>query len=167
MKLGTQVSYLSWPGGPATIGPTFGRIASNSDAAGLTSLWVMDHFFQISMIGPPELDMLEGYSALAYAAGRTERIELGTMVTRVTYRHPGLLAKTVTTLDVLSGGRAILGIGAGDYAEEAEGLGLPFPFATERYELLEETVEGLPAHVAGSARRPAPIPWRAGFDGPR
>src|SRR5580765_575616 len=134
MKLGTQVSYFSWPGGPATIGPTFGRIASNSDAAGLTSLWVMDHFFQISMIWPPELDMLEGYSALAYAAGRTERIELGTMVTGVTYRHPGLLAKTVTTLDVLSGGRAILGIGAAWNEEEHRGLGVPYPALAERFE---------------------------------
>ncbi len=141
MKLGTQVSYFSWPGGPATIGPTFGRIASNSDAAGLTSLWVMDHFFQISMIGPPELDMLEGYSALAYAAGRTERIELGTMVTGVTYRHPGLLAKTVTTLDVLSGGRAILGIGAAWNEEEHRGLGVPYPALAERFERLEETLQ--------------------------
>src|SRR5580765_5124768 len=141
MKLGTQVSYLSWPGGPATIGPTFGRIASNSDAAGLTSLWVMDHFFQISMIGPPELDMLEGYSELAYAAGRTERIELGTMVTGVTYRHPGLLAKTVTTLDVLSGGRAILGIGAAWNEEEHRGLGVPYPALAERFERLEETLQ--------------------------
>ena len=141
MKLGTQVSYFSWPGGPSTIGETFGRIATNSDQAGLSSLWVMDHFFQISMIGPPELDMLEGYSALAFAAGRTERIELGTMVTGVTYRHPGLLAKTVTTLDVLSGGRGILGIGAAWNEEEHLGLGVPYPPLAERFERLEETLQ--------------------------
>ena len=111
MDFGLQVSYFSWPGAPASIGPAFGRIARNAEDAGLTSLWVMDHFFQISMIGPPELDMLEAYSALAYAAALTSRIELGTLVTGVTYRHPGVLAKTVTTLDVLSGGRAWLGIG--------------------------------------------------------
>ena len=102
MDFGLQVSYFSWPGAPASIGPAFGRIARNAEDAGLTSLWVMDHFFQISMIGPPELDMLEGYSALAYAAALTSRIELGTLVTGVTYRHPGVLAKTVTALDVLS-----------------------------------------------------------------
>ena len=113
MDFGLQVSYFSWPGAPASIGPAFGRIARNAEDAGLTSLWVMDHFIQISMIGPPELDMLEGYSALAYAAALTSRIELGTLVTGVTYRHPDVLAKTVTALDVLSGGRAWLGIGEG------------------------------------------------------
>ena len=84
MKLGLQVSYFTWPGGPAQLGTTFAGIARNAESAGMSSLWVMDHFFQISMIGPPELDMLEGYSALAFAAGVTERIELGTMVTGVT-----------------------------------------------------------------------------------
>ena len=140
MRLGTQVSFFSWPGAPASIGPTFARIARRSDEAGLASLWVMDHFFQISMIGPPEMDMLEGYSALAYAAGVTERIELGTMVTGVTYRHPGVLAKTVTTLDVLSGGRAVLGIGAAWNEEEHAGLGIPYPPLRERFERLEETL---------------------------
>lgn len=101
----------------------------------------MDHFFQIEMIGPPELDMLEGYSALAFAAAATERIELGTLVTGVTYRHPGLLAKTVTTLDVLSGGRAWLGIGAAWNEEEHKGLGVPYPVVSERFERLEETLQ--------------------------
>ena len=90
MKLGLQVSYFTWPGGPAQLGTTFAGIARNAESAGMSSLWVMDHFFQISMIGPPELDMLEGYSALAFAAGVTERIELGTMVTGVTFRHRAL-----------------------------------------------------------------------------
>jgi F420-dependent oxidoreductase-like protein len=141
MRLGLQVSYFTWPGAPASIGPTFGRIAREADQAGLHSLWVMDHFFQISMIGPPELDMLEGYTALAFAAGQTERIRLGTLVTGVTYRHPGLLVKTVTSLDVLSGGRAYLGIGAAWNEEEHRGLGVPYPATKERFEQLEETLQ--------------------------
>jgi F420-dependent oxidoreductase-like protein len=141
MRLGQQVPYFSWPGAPASIGPNFGRIARNAEDAGVASLWVMDHFFQIRGIGPPELDMLEGYSALAFAAGQTSRIELGTLVTGVTYRHPGLLAKTVTTLDVLSGGRAWLGIGAAWNDEEHHGLGVPYPPTGERFERLEEALQ--------------------------
>lgn len=141
MRLGQQVSFFSWPGAPGSTGPTFGRIARNAEHAGLRSLWVMDHFFQIQVIGPPELDMLEGYTALAFAAGQTSSIELGTLVTGVTYRHPGLLAKTVTTLDVLSGGRAWLGIGAAWNEEEHRGLGVPFPPTGERFERLEETLQ--------------------------
>lgn len=101
----------------------------------------MDHFFQIRSIGPSEHEMLEGYSALAYAAGVTERISLGTLVTGVTYRHPGLLVKTVTTLDVLSSGRAWLGIGAAWNEEEHRGLGVPFPSTKERFQRLEETLQ--------------------------
>jgi len=141
MKLGLQVSNFTWPGAPESIGPTFGRIAREADDAGVASLWVMDHFFQISMIGPPEHEMLEGYSALAYAAGVTRNITLGTLVTGVTYRHPGLLIKTVTTLDVLSGGRAWLGIGAAWNEEEHRGLGVPYPGTSERFERLEETLQ--------------------------
>ena len=141
MRIGLQVSDFTWPGSPESIGPTFARIARDADQAGMASLWVMDHFFQISMIGPPEHEMLEGYSALAFAAGVTERITLGTLVTGVTYRHPGLLVKTVTTLDVLSGGRAWLGIGAAWNEEEHRGLGVPYPPVTERFERLEETLQ--------------------------
>ena len=141
MRIGQQVSYFSWPGAPASIGPTFGRIARNAEDAGVASLWVMDHFFQIGVIGPPELDMVEGYTALAFAAGKTSRIELGTLVTGVTYRHPGLLAKIVTSLDVLSGGRAWLGIGAAWNDQEHLGLGVPFPPVKERFERLEETLQ--------------------------
>jgi len=140
MKLGLQVSDFTWPGAPTSIGPTFARIARDADDAGMASLWVMDHFFQISMIGPPEHEMLEGYSALAYAAGVTRNISLGTLVTGVTYRHPGLLIKTVTTLDVLSSGRAWLGIGAAWNEEEHRGLGVPYPGTSERFERLEETL---------------------------
>ena len=141
MRLGLQVSHFSWPGSPASIGPTFGRIGRDAEAAGMASLWVMDHFFQIRGIGPPELEMLEGYTTLAFAAGQTSRIELGTLVTGVTYRHPGILAKTVTTLDVLSGGRAWLGIGAAWNEQEHRGLGVPFPPVRERFERLEETLQ--------------------------
>jgi F420-dependent oxidoreductase-like protein len=141
MKLGLQVPNFTWPNAHDGIGPTFARIARDADQAGMSSLWVMDHFFQISMIGPPELEMLEAYSALAYAAAVTERITLGTMVTGVTYRHPGLLVKTVTTLDVLSGGRAWLGIGAAWNEEEHRGLGVPYPPTKERFERLEETLQ--------------------------
>ena len=124
-----------------SIGPTFARIARDADQVGLSSLWVMDHFFQIGVNGPPEHEMLEGYAALAFAAGVTERITLGTLVTGVTYRHPGILVKTVTTLDVLSGGRAWLGIGAAWNEWEHRGLGVPYPSTRERFERLEETLQ--------------------------
>ena len=141
MKLGVQVSDFTWPDAPRSIGPTFARIARDADQVGLSSLWVMDHFFQIGVNGPPEHEMLEGYAALAFAAGVTERITLGTLVTGVTYRHPGILVKTVTTLDVLSGGRAWLGIGAAWNEWEHRGLGVPFASTRERFERLEETLQ--------------------------
>ena len=105
MKIGLQIPLYTWPGGPAELGAKLAEIARTADDVGFDSLWVMDHFFQIPLVGPAEMDMLEGYSALSFIAGVTRRVMLGTMVTGVTYRHPGLLAKTVTTLDVLSGGR--------------------------------------------------------------
>jgi F420-dependent oxidoreductase-like protein len=141
MRFGIQVPIFDAPGGPAGIGPALADIARRADAAGLASFWVMDHFFQIEMVGPVEQDMLEGYTALAWAAAATERIRVGTMVTGATYRHPGLLVKTVTTLDVLSGGRAWLGIGAGWFEREHRGLGVPFPSTAERFERLEETLQ--------------------------
>ncbi len=140
MKLGLQVSRFSFDGAPASTGATWRAIARDADQAGLASLWVMDHFFQISMVGPAEDDMLEGYTTLAHAAAVTERIGLGTLVTGVTYRHPGLLLKTVTTLDVLSGGRAWLGIGAAWNEEEHRGLGVPYPSTRDRFVLLEDTL---------------------------
>jgi F420-dependent oxidoreductase-like protein len=141
MRIGLQVPSFTWPGGPEEIRPIFGRIAREADQAGLHSLWVMDHFFQIRDVGAPEEPMLECYAALSYAAALTERITLGGMVTGVVYRHPGILLKTVTTLDVLSGGRAWLGIGASWNQEESRGLGVPFPPVAERFERLEETLQ--------------------------
>src|SRR5260370_15837567 len=118
MRVGLQVPNFTWPGGAASLGETFGAIAERAEGAGFYSLWVMDHFFQIPVVGPMDHDMLEGWSALAFAAGRTRRIKLGTMVTGITYRHPGILVKTATTLDVLSGGRAYFGVGAAWNEEE-------------------------------------------------
>jgi F420-dependent oxidoreductase-like protein len=141
MRLGLQVPSFTWPNGQSQLGQTFGQIAERADKAGLYSMWVMDHFFQIRNVGPPENEMLEGWSTLAFAAGRTSRIKLGTMVTGVTYRYPGILAKTATTLDVLSGGRSYFGIGAAWNEEEHLGLGVPFPPLAERFERLEETLQ--------------------------
>ncbi len=141
MRLGLQVPNFTWPNGQHQLGDTFGLIAERAEHAGFYSLWVMDHFFQIRVVGPPEDEMLEGWSALAYAAGRTNRIRLGTMVTGVTYRHPGILVKTATTLDVLSNGRAYFGIGAAWNEDEHRGLGVPFPPTAERFERLEETLQ--------------------------
>jgi F420-dependent oxidoreductase-like protein len=140
MQLGIQVPSFTWPEGPARLGPTLRRIAVDAEAAGVASFWVMDHFFQIRGVGPSEHEMLEGYTALGHVAAVTERVTLGTLVTGVTYRHPGILVKTVTTLDVLSGGRAWFGVGAAWNDEEHAGLGVPFPPVAERFERLEETL---------------------------
>jgi F420-dependent oxidoreductase-like protein len=141
MRIGLQIPNFTWPGGVAGIRPKLAEIARTADDCGFYSLWVMDHFFQIGVIGPPENDMLEGYSALAYIAGITKKAKLGTMVTGVIYRYPGILVKTVTTLDVLSGGRAYLGIGAAWNEQESVGLGVPFPSVKERFERLEDTLK--------------------------
>ncbi|MBX5450048.1 LLM class F420-dependent oxidoreductase [Thermogemmatispora sp.] len=141
MRLGLQVPNFTWPIEQGALGDTFALIAERAERAGLYSLWVMDHFFQIPVVGPAEHEMLEGWSALAFAAGRTHRIRLGTLVTGVTYRHPGLLVKTATTLDVLSHGRSYFGIGAAWYEEEHRGLGVPFPPLAERFERLEEALQ--------------------------
>ena len=141
MKFGITVPRFVTPGGDSTIASEFAGIVRDADQGGLDSLWVMDHFFQIPPIGTADEPMLEGYSALAFAAGISERISLGTLVTGVTYRQPGVLVKTVTTLDVLSGGRAWLGIGTGWYEREHLGLGVSFPAVSERFERLEETLQ--------------------------
>jgi F420-dependent oxidoreductase-like protein len=141
MRVGLQVPNFTWPGGQENLGDAFGLIAERAERVGFYSLWVMDHFFQIRGLGPPENEMLEGWSALAFAAGRTNHIKLGTMVTGVSYRHPGILVKTATTLDVLSHGRAYLGIGAAWNEQEHRGLGVRFPPIRERFERLEETLK--------------------------
>src|SRR5438067_6777068 len=141
MKLGISIGDFTWPGGPGKLGPTLAQIAKTADQTGFDSVWVMDHFWQIRMNGPAHHDMLEGYSALAFMAALTSRVRLGTMVTGAVYRYPGVLAKTVTTLDVLSGGRAWLGIGAAWNEDESKGLGIPFPPIAERFERLEETLQ--------------------------
>ena len=141
MKLGLQISSFSWPGGPEAIGPTLGRIASQADDVGFDSIWVMDHFFQIRSVGRPEEPMLEGWTALGFLAALTKRARLGLMVGGVHYRLRGLWVKAATTLDVLSGGRAWLGIGAAWNQEESRALGFPFPPLGERFEMLEETLQ--------------------------
>ena len=171
MRIGLQVPNFTWPGQPTSIGPTLAAIARAADAAGFASLWVMDHFFQIANVGAVDEPMLEGYSALSFMAAVTERVRLGTMVTGVVYRHPGLLIKTVSTLDVLSGGRAWLGLGAAWNEREARGLGVPFPSLKTRFEQLEETLQiaqqmwaGQPVPFAGrhfqlaeTLNRPQPL----------
>jgi F420-dependent oxidoreductase-like protein len=138
MKLAVQIPRFTWPGRP--IGPHLAEIGRMVDDFGFESLWVMDHFFQVPSLGDIDEPMLEAYTTLGFLAGVTARVRLGTLVTGVTYRSPGILVKQVTTLDVLSQGRAILGIGAAWFEREHIGLGVPFPPLAERFERLEETL---------------------------
>jgi F420-dependent oxidoreductase-like protein len=140
VKFGLQINQFTWPGGAGAIGPTLARIGRTADDAGLDSLWVMDHFFQIRGLGPPEAPMLEGQTALGFLAAHTERIRLGLMVGGIHYRAPGLWIKATTTLDVLSGGRAWFGVGAAWNQHESKGLGFGFPPLRERFEWLEDTL---------------------------
>lgn len=141
MKLGIHCANLTWPGGPPSLADTLARVARAADQGGVTTLTMMDHYFQMENLGGPPEPMLEGYTSLGFLAGQTTEVELGLLVTGVTYRHPGLLAKIVSTLDVLSGGRAMLGIGAAWYEREHAGLGVPFPATSERFERLEEALQ--------------------------
>ncbi|WP_034271185.1 LLM class F420-dependent oxidoreductase [Actinospica robiniae] len=141
MELGLHVADFTYPNGPENLAKDLGRIAVAAEDAGLAMLSVMDHVWQIGVVGPPEQEMLEAYTALGFLAGRTSRIKLLAWVTAVVYREPGLLAKAVTTLDVLSEGRAWLGIGAAWNEHESRGLGLPFPSTKERFERLEEALQ--------------------------
>jgi F420-dependent oxidoreductase-like protein len=140
MKVGLQISSFTWPGGAAAIGPTLGRAVSTADDSGFESIWVMDHFFQIGSVGRTEEPMLEGLTALGFMAAHSRRARLGLMVGGIHYRPAGLWLKAVTTLDVLSGGRAWFGIGAAWNEEESQGLGFAMPPLRERFELLEETL---------------------------
>jgi F420-dependent oxidoreductase-like protein len=141
VRIGVQIPDFTFPGGPETLGADLAGIAKTADETGFEFLAVMDHLFQIRAVGPSEHDMLEAYTTLGYLAALTSRVKLLTVMTAVTYRDPGLLAKTVTTLDVLSGGRAWLGIGAAWNEEESRGLGLFFPPTAERFERLEEALQ--------------------------
>jgi F420-dependent oxidoreductase-like protein len=141
METGLHVVSWSWPGRPASIAPTLAGVAAAAEEAGMTHLSVMDHWFQMEALAPATEPMMEGYTTLGFLAAHTSTITLGLLVTGVTYRHPGLLAKTVATLDVLSGGRGELGIGAAWYDREHRGLGVPYPPTAERFERLEETLQ--------------------------
>lgn len=141
MKIGLHIADFTWPGGVQTMAHDLARIATAADDLGFARLSVMDHVWQIGVNGPPEHDMLEAYTTLGFLAAHTKRVELLAWVTAVVYREPGMLAKLVSTLDVLSGGRAWLGIGAAWNESEARGLGLPFPPLAERFERLEETLQ--------------------------
>jgi F420-dependent oxidoreductase-like protein len=141
MELGLHIADFTWNGGTAALGPRLARHAKNAEEAGITRITVMDHFWQIGVVGPVEHEMLEAYTALGFLAAHTQLVKLHTLVTGVVYREPGLLAKQISTLDVLSGGRAGLGIGAAWNEEESRGLGLPFPPVAERFERLEEAIQ--------------------------
>jgi F420-dependent oxidoreductase-like protein len=167
MKIGISMSGFPMATQAVTMGPLLSRSARRADEAGFDSLWTMDHFFQIPITGqPPEAPLLEAYAVLAFLAAKTHRIRLGTMVTCVAYRHPGVLIKALTSIDVLSGGRVIFGVGAGapfnelppgrsprDF--EAYGLGIPFPPLAERFERLEEVVQ-----IALQMWRGDQAPWQ-------
>jgi F420-dependent oxidoreductase-like protein len=140
VKLGLQIDRFDWPGGTSEIGPTLARIVRDADDAGFDSIWVMDHFFQIRGLGPPTDPMLEGTTALGFMAAHSNRARLGLMVGGIHYRPAGLWLKSVTTLDVLSGGRAWFGIGAAWNRDESEALGFGFPTLGDRFEMLEETL---------------------------
>jgi F420-dependent oxidoreductase-like protein len=141
MDVSLHVATFSWADAPGSIAPKLAETARVAEEGGVAGITLMDHFFQLEGFGVAEQPMLEGYTALGFLAGRTERIRLSLLVTGVTYRHPALLAKTVATLDVLAGGRAQLGIGAAWYEREHVGLGVPFPPMAERFERLEEAIQ--------------------------
>ena len=171
MKVGLHISNFTWDGGPPELRFRLAEIAQRAEQAGVDRISVMDHVWQIGPIGPPDHEMLEAYTALGWLAAKTERVKLLTMVTAVVYREPGLLAKAMSTLDVLSGGRSILGIGAAWNEDESRGLGLPFPPTAERFERLEEAIriclqmwsdddgsfDGKHYHLARTLNSPQPL----------
>jgi len=140
MRVGVHINRFDHSGGGPALGAELAATGAAAEAAGISWLSVMDHYFQMEFNGGAEAPMLEAYTTLGYLAGQTSTVRLGGLVTGVTYRHPGLLAKIATSLDVLSGGRATLGIGAAWYGREHEGLGVPFPPLAERFERLEEAL---------------------------
>src|SRR3972149_4113442 len=171
MKLGLQIVRFDWPGSPVTIRTHLADIAGAAEDAGFSSLWVMDHFFQIPWIGAADEPMLEAYTTLGFLAAVTRRVQWGVPAAGIVYRQPGILTKTATTLDVLSGGRSYFGIGAAWYEREARGLGVPFPPLRLRFGQLEETLQILQSmwggktsaydgehlHLAEPLSQPAPL----------
>jgi len=161
MHVGLQIPSFKYPGGTAAIRPKLKEIVTTAESAGFYSLWVMDHYYQIKgLFGEAYTDpMLESYTTLGYFAGLTEKAYLGVLVTGIIYRHPSVLLKTVNTLDIVSGGRAYLGIGAAWYEDEARGLGIPYPDTAERFERLEENLQLAKALWAGdeAAYNPRPL----------
>jgi F420-dependent oxidoreductase-like protein len=144
LRIGLQLPSFTWPGAPESIASTLVEVAQAAEDAGFASLWVMDHFFQLppdTGLGGPDKPMLECYTTLGFLASATKRVQLGPLVIGVHHREPGVLVKCATTLDVLSGGRSYLGIGAGWYESESRGLGIPFPSRRERFERLEEALQ--------------------------
>lgn len=141
MKLGLHIASTSWAGGSARMGALLTEIVETAEAMGFDMIDTADHVWLHPIVGGPEENHIEAYTALSFIAAQTQRVRLMTLATAASYRPAGLLAKMVTTLDVLSGGRALLGIGAGDYPEEAAGLGLSFPSLRERFDILEETIQ--------------------------
>ncbi len=151
MKFGLQINSFTWPGGGAAIGPTLARVVRTADRVGFDSIWVMDHFFQIRGLGPPEAPMLDGMTALGFMAAHSERARLGLMVGGIHYRQAGLWIKAATTLDVLSGGHAWFGIGAAWNEEESAALGFPMPPLGKRFEMLEECLQMAHAMWSGGS----------------
>jgi F420-dependent oxidoreductase-like protein len=141
VKIGLQIPYYTYPGTQEPLADTFARIVRDAEAAGFDSIWVMDHYFQLEGLGPADAEMVECYSALSYAAALTQKVQLGPLVVGVTYRHPGILVKTATALDVLSKGRSCFGVGAAWFEREHKALGVEFPPLKERFERLEETLQ--------------------------
>ncbi len=143
MYIGLQIPSFKYPGGTTTIRPKLKEIVTTAEEAGFYSLWVMDHYYQIKgLFGEAYTDpMMESYTTLGYFAGLTEKAYLGALVTGVIYRHSSVLMKMVNTLDILSGGRTYLGIGAGWYEDEAKGYGIPYPSTSARFEQLEDTLQ--------------------------
>ena len=140
MRVSVNVTNYSWPDSPSGLAARLSEVVRVADGAGLDTVWVSDHLLQADPTSTEDAEMLEAYTTLGFLAARTERVRLGSMVTGVTYRPPALLVKAVTSLDVLSGGRAWLGIGAGYHTSEAQAMGLPLPAVTERFERLEDTL---------------------------
>jgi F420-dependent oxidoreductase-like protein len=141
MELGLHIADFTWSGGAPVLGSTLAKHARDAEAAGISRITVMDHFWQIGPVGPVEHEMLEAYTTLGFLAAHTEKVRLHTLVTGVIYREPALLAKQISTLDALSGGRAGLGVGAAWNVDESNGLGFDFPSTRERFERLEEALQ--------------------------